>query len=310
MRFLLLLPLLTTLSAEEQQWPTRTQSPKPILEQLPEKNGAAIWSTTHFIIACEIEISHSRLNDFAQTMESVPWLFKQLPLPLWVPPQRTKPVVRLCRDETSFVARGAPVAAAGCYHPHSGEILIRGDLLLNPPQANATRLQPAPNEDLLIHELIHLAMHQYGGRLPTWLVEGLPEYFAACHIRKGRYDFTRGVLLIRQHIEKFYPFNTPPILTIPSPTTLANTSSRQWLKNINLNAVEESYRQYASSLLLTHYYLEGGSQRRKELQNYLTQTLASDPHQLAPPLLKNPKAVGNQLKSFWKQKGLALKFTN
>lgn len=309
MRLLFLLFSFASLSAQQQPWPELLQTPKPALKQLPDKEGATIWTTTHFIIVCEITIPRPRLEEFAQTMESVPRLLKRLPLPLWVPPKTEKSVTRICANETSLVARGAPVGAAGCYHPRSGEILIRGDLLLKPPQARATRLQPLPNEDLLIHELTHLALHQYGASIPTWLQEGLPEYFAACHVRKGSYDFTQSHRLIKQHIEKFYPYERFPIVAVPTPTRLSKRSPSQWLETIRVSAVEDAYRQYAGSLLLTHYYLEGGAKRRNELKDYLTEALSIAHLRKMPPLLEEPDDVQKRLATFWKSKGLHLKFS-
>ena len=330
MRHLLLLLSLATLGAEEidkphevkevaeVKWPARVRALKPPIERLPDKDGATIWATPHFIIVCELAVTTPRLENFAQTMESVPRLFKRLPLPLWLPPKTEKAVIRLCANETSFVARGAPIEAAGCYYPRSGAILIRGDLLLNPPQARATKLQLGPNEDLLIHELTHLAMHQYGGNLPPWLTEGMAEYFAACHINKGHFDFTQSTFLIKQHIGKFYPPERFHILKLPSIKALAGITPQGWLKLNQLTRPEDRYRQYASSLLLAHYYLEGGSQRRNETSSFLNETLNRSrhipalgrvPQERQAPLLKTPEETEKLLVAFWKSKGLQLDYS-
>lgn len=292
----------------QKNWPARFQSPPPTLQQLPPKDDAVIWSSRHFIIVCEIELTPPRMRTLAQTMESVPLLFQQLPLPLWVPPEAEKAVVRLCRSKTSFVARGAPSDAAGYYQPRSGEILIRGDLFLNPPQARPSQLQLGPNEDLLVHELTHLAMHQYGASIPAWLSEGLAEYFAACHLGKGLYDFSQSSRLLKLHIEKFYPIERFPHLILPSPSSLAGSGSRDWLRNNRTALPEDRYRPYATALLLAHYHLEGGTKRRTQLTDYLNHVLEKEIHPKPKPLLENPAAVSGQLVNFWKPKGLLLEF--
>lgn len=318
MRILLILFFLPQLTAqepaveepavEEPKWPSRLQTAAPSLQALPEKDDAQNWATSHFIIACELEVPAPQLTRFAQTMESIPKLFQQLPIPLWAPPQGNKAVIRLCATETSFVARGGPVEASGCYHPRSGEILIRGDLFLNPPQSKNARLQTERDDDLLIHELTHLAMHQYNGSLPTWLVEGLAEYFSACHTGRGTYDFTQSHLLIRQHIEKFYPRKFHPTLILPSAQTLARTSSRGWQKVNQISKPEDRYRQYACALLLTHYYLEGGKKRQNELKTYLNEALDNARYRQASPLINKHKDLEKKLSNYWKGKGLILDF--
>ena len=304
---LLLLLLALPLTAQE-KWPTRFQSPKPALEQLPDKDGATIWTTRHFIIVSEVQISQPHLLNLTQTMESIPLLFKQLSIPLWAPPKTEKAVIRFCKNETSFVARGAPVDAAGSYNPRSAEILIRGDLLLNPPKALPSQLNLGPNEDLIVHELTHLAMHQYGGVLPAWLTEGLAEYFAACHTGKGSYDFSQSHRLIRQHIAKFYPIERYPTLTLPAPNSLVGISPRQWIDLNRITAPENRYQPYATALLLAHYHLEGGIKRRSELATHLKKILQTRQHREVKPLLQNPNTISKQLTAFWKPKGLTLRF--
>lgn len=308
---LILWGLLLPLPAET-AWPIITQTDAPKLKLLPNKNGAQIWASNHFIIVCEVEITAPNLKNLAQTMESVPQLLKKHPLPLWSPPETEKAVVRLCRSETSFVARGGPVDAVGYYHPDHGEILIRGDFLLNPPKALPTKLPLGPNEDLLVHELTHLAMRHYGGSLPAWLREGLAEYFAACHTGQGRYDFTQSTRLIPQHIGKFYPAERFPTLLLPDLASLAGGTSRGWLQTNRALAPEERYRPYAAALLLAHYHLEGGTARREVLsdflQNALASTLANKLRGEKKVLLTQPELVTGQLKTFWKSKGLSLAF--
>lgn len=300
----------TTKEAPSQKWPARHQTPKPTLKRLADKDGATIWTTRHFIIVCEIGLPEPLLANLAQTMESVPLLLKKLPLPLWAPPKTEKAVVRLCADETSFVARGGPLYAAGAYQPRSAEILIRGDILLNPPHAHSGRLRLGADGDLLVHELTHLAMHQYVGTLPAWLTEGLAEYFSSHHLGKGGYDFSQSTRLIKQHIHKFYPIEHYPILTLRSLRVLASRSSQGWLETIKHSDPKDAYRPYASSLLLTHYYLAGGTQRRMKLAEYLDQALANRGKKRTAPLLTEHQAVEKKITAFWKPKGIAIQFGN
>lgn len=304
----ILLFLLVALAKGEpggKTWPSRFKNSQPVLSSLPDHESATVWSSGNFVILCEIELPRPRLESLARTIESVPRLFKRLPLPLWLPPASEQAVLRLCANETNFVARGAPVDAAGCYLPRRGEIVIRGDLYLNPPQAKATRLQVGPNDDLLIHELTHLAMHQYGGRLPAWLSEGLAEYFASCHLGKGHFDFSQSSRLIRQHIEKFYPIERYPALSLPPLEILAERNGNEWLRSNREAAPEDRYRPYAAALLLAHYHLEGGRARREALSKTLSAALETRTRQ---KILEDPETIEKKLMTYWKAKGLLIDF--
>ncbi|WP_411845759.1 DUF1570 domain-containing protein [Roseibacillus persicicus] len=294
-----------TLTAQE-KWPIRLQAPQPALKQLPDKEGVQAWETAHYLMSWEGEVSRPHLNDLARVAESVPLLFRQLPLPLWAPPKGGKAEIRICKDETSFVARGGPIGAAGFYHGRQATVLIRGDLLLNPPQARATRLRIGPDGDLLVHELCHLAMHRYHN-LPPWLSEGLAEYFSCSHLGKGAFNFSESTRRIPQHIRKFYPVERFPILELPSLQALTSLTSREWIRSNNTMDANERYRPYATALLLIHYHLEGGPERRNELSNYLTEKLTNPRIQTnPPPIIAND--LEERLAKFWKPKGLSIRF--
>ncbi|MGJ8726006.1 MAG: hypothetical protein ACSHYB_15735 [Roseibacillus sp.] len=299
---LLILPL-----PAQEKWPTHFETTPPKLKRLPNKDEALAWETPHFILVSETELPKQRLLDFTQVIESVPRLFQSLPLSLWVPPQDSKVEIRLCRDETSFVARGGPLGAAGYYHGRQAIVLVRGDLLLNPPQATGTSLQLSPDGDLLIHELCHLAMHRYGA-IPPWLAEGIAEYFSSCHLGKGRYDFTDTQRKIQQHIRKFYPHERFPILVLPRLAEVASLSSKEWIRTNRLAPPEDRYRSYAAALLLAHYYLEGGSKRRGQLSDFFQQRLTDKRNTQSNPLEKVPADLEKKLILFWKSKGLILDF--
>ena len=305
---LLLFAFIMPLVAQE-KWPATFQAPQPKLQPLPDKEEASAWETTHFILLSESDLSPQQLLNFARVIESVPQLLKSLPLPLWAPPQGPKIEIRICQNETSFVARGGPLGAAGYYNGRQALALVRGDLLLAPPQASPANSALSPEGDLLIHELCHLAMHRYHG-LPPWLLEGMAEYFASCHLGKGRYKFTESTRTIQQHIRKFYPQEQFPILALPPLSKMANLTSKEWISENKMAPPEDRYRPYAAALLMTHYYVEGGTKRRNELARFLQQRLEPDQNEEENLLAKVPADLEDKLTLFWKSKGLSIRFEN
>lgn len=309
MRALLLIFLFSLPARGQEQWPARFRTPPPEMLALANQQGLDAWETAHFILVCEEKISPTRMKEFAQVMESVPRLFQSLPIPLWAPPKGEKAVIRVCRDEASFVAAGGPPGAAGYYHGRQVRVLVRGDVLLNPPQAKATQLAVPPDGDLLVHELCHLAMHRHGF-LPPWLGEGIAEYFSSCHLGKGSYDFSDSRRRIPRHIQKFYPVERYPVLRLPSLSQVTSRESREWVKGNDEAKPEDRYRPYAVSLLLAHYYLEGGEERRGELARYFQETLTSRNRKKRNLLATVPVGLEEKLTNYWKTKGLHIQFEN
>lgn len=293
----------------QEKWPARFRTSLPAMVSLADHEGLTAWETDHFVLVCEEKISPTRMREFAQVMESVPRLFQSLSIPLWAPPKGEKAVIRICKDETSFVAAGGPPGAAGYYYGRQAKVLVRGDVLLNPPQGKATQLAVPPDGDLLVHELCHLAMHQHG-YLPPWLGEGVAEYFSSCHLGKGSYQFSDSCRRIPQHIRKFYPVENYPVLRLPPLSEVTSRESREWVKANDQAEPEDRYRPYAVSLLLAHYYLEGGVERRRELSQYFQETLTNRSRKNRNLLATVPVGLEEKLTSFWKPRGLLIQFEN
>lgn len=291
----------------QEKWPARFQMLPPEMVPLPERQNLVAWETKHFFLVCEGKVPEVQIREFAQVMESVPSLLQSLPIALWAPPKGSKPVVRICRDEASFVAAGGPVGAAGYYHGRQAKVLVRGDILFAPPQPGAPQLPQSPDGDLLVHELCHLAMHQHRS-LPTWLTEGIAEYFASCHLGRGSYDFSHSQRLIPQHIQKFYPKELYPLLPLGSLSDIVARKSRDWERYNKRVLPAERYLPYATSLLLAHYYLEGSDQRKEELASYLQKSLSSEDQKIRPLLATIPEGLESRLANYWKTRGLHIQF--
>jgi hypothetical protein len=308
---LLILSLQTNLLAEA-IFPDQFKPKRAEIRAITAPAGStAAWETTHFSFLSDEAIDRDTLQSFATTMESVPRLLKSLPLPLWSTDATKRSIIRLCRDEERFQHFGGPIGSAGFYHGPSKTILIRADLFLDPPRAGNSRLKSLPNEDLLVHELTHLGMARILIHAKPWLYEGFAEYLAAAHQRGGYYRFDNSPQAIRDHFRRYLPSPEDGTIALPPLAQLLKTSGREWIHNNTDAADADRYRPYAAALLLVHYHLEGGPERRKQLTNYLEQLQAPRSRRDPVPVmtLEKPAEIEARLTKYWSSKGLQLRFT-
>ena len=279
---------------------------------IPAPEGtAAAWQTAHFRLFADEDLDRETLQGFATTIESVPQLLESFPLPLWSPPSTVRPLVRLCRDQDRFEDFGGPEGSSGFYDGRKAQILIRADLFLSPPRQGQTRLTAPPDEDLLVHELCHLGMHRILAWGRPWLYEGLAEYFAAAHQGKGSYRFTNSPQLVRDHFRRYLARDQNGQIVLPPLAQVLSKTGKQWVTENKENAPEDRYRPYAAALLLVHYHLEGGQERREHLRDHLEALQSYRDPRLPRPVLKtpDPKVIEGQLQKYWSSRGLPLLFT-
>jgi hypothetical protein len=185
-------------------------------------------------------------------------------------------------------------------------VLIQGDYLVRSPDAARSRLAPRNDEDLVVHELVHLCMHRTNAKLPQWLIEGLAEYFASAHAGAGRFSFGNMDQVIREHLRTRLSPDDPGIPLAPV-ADLIGLDGRGWLHYLNRLPADERYQAYAASLLLAHQQLHGGKERTEALRL----ALSAPPSNRRPAVLIAPEtaaATQSALIRYWKPKGLTLEF--
>ncbi|MEP4079056.1 hypothetical protein [Haloferula sp.] len=269
----------------------------------------AAWKTEHFHLLSDQDIGRDALRRFATTMESVPKLLSGYPLPLWSPAKRGRAVIRLCGNEERFSEFGGPSGSAGLFDSRKNEILIRADLFLAPP-GSSTRLKEPPDESLLIHEVCHYAMDLKLRGAPPWLKEGLAEYFSVAHQQAGFYRFDQFEQSLPKRLRRNLALQPGARAELPSIKRVLGLDGRAWSRELERGEPEEFYLPYATSLLLVHYYIEGGAARRSEFSDYIQafSKLQSRRDPLPELPLTDSVAVEDRLTKFWATRGLQLQF--
>ncbi len=250
------------------QMPEREIPPLPVtLTAQPEASGRQVWHTANFRIDLDLPLAADELKRVAQVIETTAWVVKHYPLPLYSPPPGRCRVAIYARDE-DYTAAGAPGGTAGYYSGWRQCVFIRGASLV-PTGDGRHRLLPRHDEDLVVHELVHLCTHGVNRRMPQWFVEGIAETFACAHLGGGRFSFANQDVAVREYLRaRMSPRN--PVVTMSPLKDLVGLDDRTWQDYQRALPAADRFRPYASSLLLTHYYLHGSPERLEWLRAKLT----------------------------------------
>lgn len=299
MRLLLCLLLVATAAADPMP---RWIEPQPaVVEAQSDEGGRKVWHTRFFRIDSDLEIRPNDLAKLAQVADTTALVLKAHPLPLFAPPEGRRSGISIYADAADYVRAGGFHGSAGFYVSHEAKVLLRGDFFTKGPEQKL--LPPHYDEDILVHELVHLCMHRVNARLPHWLIEGVAEYFACAHQGGGRFSLADMDKAVRDHLRSRLSPDDPGIPVVPV-RDIAGLTGRGWLRYVEGMAQEDRYQSYATALLLAHYHLHGGQPRLDALRKALEGD-AGDTE-----LISGVEAdrIQGPIARFWKSKGLTLEF--
>jgi tetratricopeptide (TPR) repeat protein len=136
-----------------------------------------------------------------------------------------------------FRGKSKPVAAF--YQPGTDKDMIV-------VSAEAQNLGGSDGSSAIFHEYVHKLLHEQGLQLPSWLDEGLAEYFASMKVEKQMVELGRPISRRVQCLakEKLLPVGQLMTVTHDSPM---------------YNEGEQQHVFYAESWLLVHYLMRDGA---------------------------------------------------
>jgi hypothetical protein len=295
----LLLVSLLTIAALLSPAPARQADllPRPAkFEELPSEQLGTRYRTHRFEILSDAPLKRDQAARFSQVVDTVPLAIARLPLPLLSPPEGDPPRIEIITRESDYEKAGATPGSAGYYDG-------RG------PRRTDSRLGPASDQDLLVHELGHLCMHRYLGRTPQWFAEGACEYLSSLHHADGRFSFRSPDAKIRAHIRRRTNPNDPMTL-VTAIKHLAGLSGPGWSTFSSRLAAKHVYRNYATALLLFHYHLHGGLERREDTRKRLESSLIQRRPSIRWIDPKEIPEIEKSLIRYWKPRGLQLRFVD
>jgi hypothetical protein len=276
------------------------------LARQPDDKGRQVWHTARFRIDLDLDLAAEDLKRMAQVMETTAQVVKLQKLPIYAPPAGRPRVAIFARD-ADYAAAGAPAGTAGYYDWRRACVAIRGTSLVHVAE-RPSRLTPRNDEDLVVHELVHLCMHGVNSRMPQWFDEGMAEYLSCGHLGGGRFSFANIDAAIREHLRVRMNPQNPEILLVPL-AGIASLDSQGWSAYVESLAPNDRYRAYASALLLTHYYLHGGPERTEWLHKALRPEPPETFRRRKLPSIETA-GVEEVIERYWKPKGITPKFGN
>jgi hypothetical protein len=297
----LLLCLLLAATAAADPLPRQMEPQPAVVEARPDEDGRKVWHTRFFRIDSDLEIRPNDLAKLAQVVDTTALVLKSHPLPLFAPPEGRRSGISIYADAADYVRAGGFHGTAGFYVSHRAKVLLRGDFFTKGPEQKL--LPPHYDEDILVHELVHLYMHRVNGRLPHWLIEGLAEYFASAHQGGGRFTFADMDKAVRDHLRSRLSPDDPGIPLV-AVADIVGLHGRGWLRYVEGMVQEDRYQPYATALLLAHYHLHGGPSRLDALRKALGEDGLDG--ELIPG--EEVAKVQESLSRFWRSKGLTLEF--
>lgn len=150
---------------------------------------------------------------------------------------------------------------------YAGKPLDAGGYFLTRAQANYVAVDDSPKQNpsaIIYHEYFHYVARNNYGDLPTWLHEGLAEYYSTFQVTKGE---ARLGLPIDEHLRWLRKHSWIPFVQLFT----VDPASKEYNEAARRGAF------YAESWALTHYLLDGNPQRRAQLQELLRLTKARAP---------------------------------
>ncbi len=278
-----------------------------VVEAQADDGDRKVWHTRFFRIDSDLDLRPNELARLSQVADTTALVVKSHPLPLFAPPEGKRPRIAIYSTDQAYYQAGAAAGSSGNYVARQGLVLIHGGYLKRPPEAaGRSKLAPGNDEDLVVHEIVHLCMHRLNHGLPQWLAEGIAEYFACAHTGAGRFSLANMDAAIRQHLRVRLSPDDPGIPLVRA-ADLVGLDGRGWHEFVTDLPVDERYRAYATALLLAHYQLHGGDKRVEALRTALIAAPRSrHPVDLLPQ--ENANSTQDALIRYWRPKGLTLEF--
>ncbi len=260
LRWLVLFALLTPAARLPAETSPKSWPRVYFVEDVPIKTVRAdpsasewVYQTENYEVYSQQNLTPNQTAEIGRVLESVVGVLGSAPYPILDAAKRHgRNRVLLYASPDAFRRQGLPGNAAGFYDPRTGHVSILIPYLFQPAHAR-DKLPPRQRYKVLVHELVHQAMHGLIDKIPPWLVEGTAEFLSSVHdLPPGRYDFSRTGISLKSHLTQNLGIRGNRA-RLPSPDIIFNVSPNTWFED-NLRGGADGYHKYATSALLAHFF--------------------------------------------------------
>ncbi|MEM1223948.1 MAG: hypothetical protein AAGH40_14455 [Verrucomicrobiota bacterium] len=208
-----------------------------------------IYQSENFRFASSQTLSPNLIGEIEDLCEATYKGLSKLPLNLLQTDHTKRFEVSLFLNQADYLKAGGIKGTGGIYLPLKERTLIRLDLLTEQIRNSGDQLCKRKSK-ILVHEITHQAQHQWLGKMPTWLLEGIAVYMESIPYKDGEFDFEAAHFRDSEGVNHC----TTNRLSVTNLETLMSMSGREWIEDFKKNP-KSVHRNYLSAYLLTYYFL-------------------------------------------------------
>lgn len=235
------------------QWPRRTELPDDYdVEVIKEDNDARIYiyRTPNFEFHSDVKLARKVVREFGEIFEGTYAAMQAFPLE-WNPkPGESHFKTRLFETKESYLDAGGLPNSGGLYMSRAREIWVPLSSLGVEKSSSSYTLDDSDDHSTLVHEITHQVHHDWLGKLPPWIVEGMAVYMESVPSDDGEFRYDKREL---EDFDRVQRVQNSPVRMAPI-ERLMTMSHADWNNNFHDNAEELSVY-YLSAFLLMNYYL-------------------------------------------------------
>ncbi|WP_309399789.1 SHD1 domain-containing protein [Cerasicoccus maritimus] len=288
------------------QWPRKVGLPDNYDVQVVKEDNATnvyIYRTPNFEFHSDVKLARKVVRDFGKIFESTYAAMQVFPLK-WKPhPSEARYVTRLFKHKQDYYDAGGLPNSGGVYFSSKREIWTPLASLGVKKSSSSYTLDDSDDHGTLIHEITHQVHHDWLGKLPPWIIEGMAVYMESVPYRKGEFRFDK------RKVDEFDRLQRRGLFRMVSPEELMTMSASEWNSNF-ANAPDELRNYYLSAFLLFNYFLHlDGEGEGRRIYAYVRAIESGASDQDARQLLlagRSYQGLTEQIKDAYKREDIDL----
>ncbi|MEM9481193.1 MAG: hypothetical protein AAGA58_16190 [Verrucomicrobiota bacterium] len=279
--------------AATRKWPRQLSAPDGLtfadLDDRRSEPGNYIYHTRNFeyVVRSRTPLGNHAMKDIARVFEGTYELMGKSPWGIQAKPEGDVFKAEFFSSMEAYHKAGGPTGSGGVYKLDKKIFLVPVDSLGLKRMGSTYGMADDYDTSTLVHELVHMMMHDIINMLPMFLVEGTAEYTAAIPYSRGVFECAQIVEGVKEANEEYFAkkHKVPGFAGIYDFEKLLTMDIGTWNRLVNTPADYEwrdASRQlivldwdpmvqsslYHSSLLLTYFFmhLDGEKDGRRILR--------------------------------------------